>query len=349
MVRRRHRPEVRQVRPRARQRGRGAGHAADGGQRQPAAAPVPGRPGVRRVRPPRPRRHDRPARRPGPPAGRAARAVRGGAGGGRRGLRAVGRQGLAREPSGRGHPHRVAAGPDRRVHRGGPPDRRGRRGRRPGREAGRVPSSTRTWPPPSARTPRTILDGLDAGETWEAVIAAEPSLGVYLSPTEFDAALLAIADFVDLKSPYTLGHARAVSELAARGGRRRSGWTMPRSALLRRAGRGPRPGPARSVERHLGQARPARGRRVGAGADAPVPHRADAASVRGARPARGGRGAASRAPGRIRLSPGPVRRGDPAVGPGAGCRRRLPVDARASPAPTTPSARAGRGRSCGPR
>ena len=37
-----------------------------------------------------------------------------------------------------------------------------------------------------------ILDGLDAGETWDAVIGAEPSLGVYLSPADFDAALLAI-------------------------------------------------------------------------------------------------------------------------------------------------------------
>jgi len=30
-----------------------------------------------------------------------------------------------------------------------------------------------------------------------------------------DAALVAIADFVDLKSPFTLGHGRAVSELVA--------------------------------------------------------------------------------------------------------------------------------------
>ena len=64
----------------------------------------------------------------------------------------------------------------------------------------------------------TILDGLDAGETWQAVIAAEPSLGVCLDEPEFDKALMAIADFVDLKSPYTLGHARAVSELAAAAG-----------------------------------------------------------------------------------------------------------------------------------
>ncbi len=48
----------------------------------------------------------------------------------------------------------------------------------------------------------TILDGLDPGETWQAVIAAEPSLGVFLSESDFDTALVAVADFVDLKSPY---------------------------------------------------------------------------------------------------------------------------------------------------
>jgi HD-GYP domain-containing protein (c-di-GMP phosphodiesterase class II) len=38
-------------------------------------------------------------------------------------------------------------------------------------------------------------------------------LGVRLTEPEFDAALFAVADFVDIKSPYTLGHARAVSDL----------------------------------------------------------------------------------------------------------------------------------------
>jgi HD-GYP domain-containing protein (c-di-GMP phosphodiesterase class II) len=36
-----------------------------------------------------------------------------------------------------------------------------------------------------------------------------------LSSDRFDAALLAIANFVDLKSPYSLGHSRAVADLAA--------------------------------------------------------------------------------------------------------------------------------------
>ena len=60
-----------------------------------------------------------------------------------------------------------------------------------------------------------LLAGLGEMQTWEAVISAEPALATTLVGDRFDAALVAIADFVDLKSPYTLGHARAVSELAA--------------------------------------------------------------------------------------------------------------------------------------
>jgi HD-GYP domain-containing protein (c-di-GMP phosphodiesterase class II) len=63
-----------------------------------------------------------------------------------------------------------------------------------------------------------ILGGLESTRTWDAVIAAEPALSVTLSGDEFDAALLAVANIVDLKSPYTLGHARAVSQLAASAG-----------------------------------------------------------------------------------------------------------------------------------
>src|SRR5262244_186542 len=66
--------------------------------------------------------------------------------------------------------------------------------------------------------PEAILAGLESAQTWEAVIAAEPALGVQLSGERFDAALTAVADFVDLKSPYTLGHARAVAGLAASAG-----------------------------------------------------------------------------------------------------------------------------------
>jgi HD-GYP domain-containing protein (c-di-GMP phosphodiesterase class II) len=60
-----------------------------------------------------------------------------------------------------------------------------------------------------------ILSDLDALVAWDAVIDAEPALEVTLSGDEFDSALIAIADFIDLKSPYTLGHARAVADLVA--------------------------------------------------------------------------------------------------------------------------------------
>jgi HD-GYP domain-containing protein (c-di-GMP phosphodiesterase class II) len=80
-----------------------------------------------------------------------------------------------------------------------------------------------------------ILSGLDSVGTWDAVIAAEPALAVVLSGDRFDTALLAIANFVDLKSPYFLGHARAVAELAAEAGAR-LGLSEGELRTLRRAG-----------------------------------------------------------------------------------------------------------------
>ncbi len=80
-----------------------------------------------------------------------------------------------------------------------------------------------------------ILSGLDTVGVWGAVIDAEPALAVVLAGERFDTALLAIANFVDLKSPYFLGHARAVSELAAAAGVR-FGLADADVLLLRRAG-----------------------------------------------------------------------------------------------------------------
>jgi HD-GYP domain-containing protein (c-di-GMP phosphodiesterase class II) len=80
-----------------------------------------------------------------------------------------------------------------------------------------------------------ILSGLDAVATWDAVIDAEPALAVMLSGERFDTALVAVADFVDLKSPYFLGHARAVADLAAGAGAR-LGLADGEVRTLRRAG-----------------------------------------------------------------------------------------------------------------
>lgn len=64
-----------------------------------------------------------------------------------------------------------------------------------------------------------IFDGLSEVGTWQSVIDAEPALTKVLSGGQIDKALRAIAEFVDLKSPYMLGHSIAVAELAEAAGR----------------------------------------------------------------------------------------------------------------------------------
>ncbi len=53
-----------------------------------------------------------------------------------------------------------------------------------------------------------LLAGIEEEPTWEVVLALEPGARPTLSETQFDAACEAIADFADMKSPYTLGHSR---------------------------------------------------------------------------------------------------------------------------------------------
>jgi HD-GYP domain-containing protein (c-di-GMP phosphodiesterase class II) len=59
-----------------------------------------------------------------------------------------------------------------------------------------------------------LLAGLDAGVSWDAVLKLEPAPQAELTEAELDAACLAIADFTDIKSPYVIGHSRAVATLA---------------------------------------------------------------------------------------------------------------------------------------
>ena len=80
-----------------------------------------------------------------------------------------------------------------------------------------------------------LLAELDTVDAWDAVIGSEPALAVVLTDEQFDEALLAIADFVDLKSPYSLGHARAVADLAAEAAAR-LGLSEGEVRTLRRAG-----------------------------------------------------------------------------------------------------------------
>ena len=76
--------------------------------------------------------------------------------------------------------------------------------------------------------------GLETASTWDAVIEAEPALQVVLAGEQIDRALEAIATFVDLKTPFMLGHAQAVAELAARAAAEHG--LLEHAPTLRRAG-----------------------------------------------------------------------------------------------------------------
>ena len=167
----------------------------------------------------------------------------------------VGRRGWPGELQGEADPDRRADRAARRVRRGRAPHRRRRRGAR-ARAAG---AAGKQFDPGSARrllradADGDPVDGLDAVSDLGRGDRRRAGAGVVLVGRAFDAALLAIANFVDLKSPYTLGHSRAVAELAGGGGSdarpARGRWSH---AAARRSR--PRPRPARRLERDLGQA-----------------------------------------------------------------------------------------------
>ena len=81
----------------------------------------------------------------------------------------------------------------------------------------------------------TLFRDIDAVTTWPAVIEAEPALGIVLSDEELGSALEAIADFTDLKSPWTIGHSRGVADLAGAAATM-SGLSDADARLVRRAG-----------------------------------------------------------------------------------------------------------------
>jgi HD-GYP domain-containing protein (c-di-GMP phosphodiesterase class II) len=84
-------------------------------------------------------------------------------------------------------------------------------------------------------SPGAIFGDLEAMPAWRAVIDADPALTARLTEDQLDRALTAIANFVDLKSPYMLGHAANVAALAEDAARR-LGLPPPEVRLLRRAG-----------------------------------------------------------------------------------------------------------------
>jgi len=80
-----------------------------------------------------------------------------------------------------------------------------------------------------------LLEAMETSEPWAALLEAEPGSRPGVEGERLDDACAAIADFVDLKSPWLLGHSRGVAELAEA-----AAWRLrlPREdvELIRRAG-----------------------------------------------------------------------------------------------------------------
>ncbi|UXA19069.1 HD domain-containing phosphohydrolase [Mycobacterium sp. SMC-4] len=80
-----------------------------------------------------------------------------------------------------------------------------------------------------------ILAGPVAGDSWRAALHESPDRGEHLDGAGLDALLQALGEFVDLKCPFTLGHSRAVADLAA-GAASAAGLDEGDIATVRRAG-----------------------------------------------------------------------------------------------------------------
>ncbi|MBW0092140.1 HD domain-containing protein [Pseudonocardia sp. KRD-184] len=85
-----------------------------------------------------------------------------------------------------------------------------------------------------ARHGRAVLDGLPSESSWPDLLAADPAPRP-LGGSSLDAGLEAVADFVDLKSPYFAGRSRGVADLAAAAARR-AGLPPGDVLVVRRAG-----------------------------------------------------------------------------------------------------------------
>ena len=59
-----------------------------------------------------------------------------------------------------------------------------------------------------------LFEGLDEAGSWSSVIGAAPEQDEVLTGERFAGALEALADYTDVKSPFTLGHSRHVADLA---------------------------------------------------------------------------------------------------------------------------------------
>ena len=179
-----------------------------------------------------------------------------------------------------------------------------------------------------------LLERVGALDAWERVVAAEPRPRLFTGE-DLDQACQVIADYADLKSYGTLGHSRAVAEVAEAAGWR-LGLTPDAIGELRRAAWLHDMGRARRLGRGLGEARTLDERRMGAGTASQLPHRAAARPDPGAERARSHRRLGPRTTRWLRLSPRGERPAAVASRAGARCGRRVVRDDRAARPPPRP-------------
>jgi HD-GYP domain-containing protein (c-di-GMP phosphodiesterase class II)/DNA-binding CsgD family transcriptional regulator len=63
-----------------------------------------------------------------------------------------------------------------------------------------------------------LLEQADASSQWDEFLVADPKKSRPLSEAQLDRALLCLADFADVKTPFGLGYSRAVADLSVRAG-----------------------------------------------------------------------------------------------------------------------------------
>ena len=194
VVRRRHRAEVDQVRPRAEEPADGRDGDAAPRLRAPAASPIPARARVRALRAPRGRRHDRPPRRDRADAWRSSSRCRT----------------RCSRPSAR----RTSAGTDA----AGPASSRARRSRSP-RASRRSPSSSRSRTASGASRPRSSSRASGAAGDFDPALAD-------LVEAEADVILSGLDTVGDVGR----GHRRRAG---ARGRARRASASTPRCSRSR--------------------------------------------------------------------------------------------------------------------
>ncbi|MFO1143413.1 MAG: HD domain-containing phosphohydrolase [Amaricoccus sp.] len=66
--------------------------------------------------------------------------------------------------------------------------------------------------------PARFLAGIDGSADRDSILALEPAPHVWLDAAACEEACLAIADMIDMRTPFTFGHSRAVARLAAAAG-----------------------------------------------------------------------------------------------------------------------------------